>query len=315
MDRFKNISVVFECDPPTLERAAALAQDNRARLTLVYPVPETSGGWLQTLTRRKAADVARAVRQEHEERLKEAAEYLRSMGLRVGTRLMVGEPSLEIIHDVIEYDRDLVILTAEGAGGLKKWFFGTVSARLIRKCPAPILAMKPGRRTRFQRILAAIDPHCDGGPRDSLNHLILELAASLSERDDAHLHVVHAWSLVGESILRGQSGLPAREVNRLVRVEGEKKRRSVEEFICACIEEPHRLHLVKGDPAGAICSLVKKLKIDLLVMGTVCRTGIPGIIIGNTAENVLNCVDCSVLTVKPEGFVSPVAAQVTSRPA
>jgi nucleotide-binding universal stress UspA family protein len=42
-------------------------------------------------------------------------------------------------------------------------------------------------------------------------------------------------------------------------------------------------------------------------MGTVCRTGIPGLIIGNTAERVLDVVDCSVLTVKPEGFVSPVA--------
>jgi universal stress protein E len=313
MDRFKNISLVFECDPPTLERAAALAQDNRARLTLVYPVPETSGGWLQSLTRRKAADVARAIRQEHEDHLKEAAEYLRSMGVRVGTRLMVGEPSLEIIRDVIENERDLVVMTAEGAGGLKKWLFGTVSARLMRKCPAPILAMKPGRRKRFQRILAAIDPTPCGSPRDTLNGLILELAASLSERDDAHLHVVHAWTLVGESILRGQSGLPAREVNRLVRVEGEKQRRRVEELICACIDEPHRLHLIKGDPAGAICSLVKKLKIDLLVMGTVCRTGIPGIIVGNTAENVLNSVDCSVLTVKPEGFVSPAAALVASR--
>jgi nucleotide-binding universal stress UspA family protein len=46
--------------------------------------------------------------------------------------------------------------------------------------------------------------------------------------------------------------------------------------------------------------------IDLLVMGTVCRTGISGFLIGNTAEEVLNQIDCSVLTVKPEGFVTPV---------
>ena len=44
----------------------------------------------------------------------------------------------------------------------------------------------------------------------------------------------------------------------------------------------------------------------LLVMGTLCRTGIPGFFIGNTAETILNQVDCSVLTVKPKGFVSPV---------
>jgi nucleotide-binding universal stress UspA family protein len=72
----------------------------------------------------------------------------------------------------------------------------------------------------------------------------------------------------------------------------------------------HRLHLVKGEPSDAIVYLVRKLRIDLLVMGTVCRTGIPGFIIGNTAERVLDTVDCSVLTVKPEGFVSPVAALI-----
>ncbi len=47
-------------------------------------------------------------------------------------------------------------------------------------------------------------------------------------------------------------------------------------------------------------------RIDLLVMGTVCRTGVPGFLIGNTAESVLQQVDCSVLAVKPEGFVTPV---------
>jgi len=41
-------------------------------------------------------------------------------------------------------------------------------------------------------------------------------------------------------------------------------------------------------------------------MGTVARTGIQGFIMGNTAENILNQLDCSVLAVKPPGFVTPV---------
>ena len=43
-------------------------------------------------------------------------------------------------------------------------------------------------------------------------------------------------------------------------------------------------------------------------MGTVGRTGIPGFFIGNTAEGILTQVNCSVLTVKPVGFESPVKA-------
>jgi nucleotide-binding universal stress UspA family protein len=50
---------------------------------------------------------------------------------------------------------------------------------------------------------------------------------------------------------------------------------------------------------------------DLIIMGTIGRTGIPGLLIGNTAETVLGQVDCSVLTVKPEGFDTPVRLEQT----
>jgi len=46
--------------------------------------------------------------------------------------------------------------------------------------------------------------------------------------------------------------------------------------------------------------------VDLIVMGTLSRTGIPGYFIGNTSESILSQVNCSVLTMKPPGFVSPV---------
>jgi nucleotide-binding universal stress UspA family protein len=44
-------------------------------------------------------------------------------------------------------------------------------------------------------------------------------------------------------------------------------------------------------------------------MGTVCRTGIAGFFIGNTAEKVLQEIDCSVLAIKPEGFETPVTLE------
>jgi len=71
----------------------------------------------------------------------------------------------------------------------------------------------------------------------------------------------------------------------------------------------HR-HLPRSmDVPEAIIKLAKNNAIELLVMGTVCRTGLAGLIIGNTAEKVLSEVNCSVLTVKPEGFVTPVTLE------
>ncbi len=55
-----------------------------------------------------------------------------------------------------------------------------------------------------------------------------------------------------------------------------------------------------GTPFLEIIRQVLRQKHDLVIMGTVCRTGVAGFFIGNTAENVLQQVDCSVLTVKPE---------------
>jgi len=68
-----------------------------------------------------------------------------------------------------------------------------------------------------------------------------------------------------------------------------------------------KVHLVKGKPSEEIPLMVKKYNVDLIVMGTVARTGIPGFIIGNTAESILARVHCSVLAIKPDGFKSPVA--------
>lgn len=69
------------------------------------------------------------------------------------------------------------------------------------------------------------------------------------------------------------------------------------------------LHLIVVDPDKRMPELVVALGINLRVMDTVCRTGIAGFLIGNIAEEVLNQVDCSMLTRKPEGFVTSVTLE------
>jgi nucleotide-binding universal stress UspA family protein len=311
MKRFKNISLVYECDEPTLQRAATLAKDNRAKLTIVYPIRDLPSGSQQLTVGEKPIDIGKLVLEEYKTRLNEVAKSARSLGVRPATQLLLGNPSIEIIRDVIENRRDLVIMTAEGKGGLKQRLFGSTSTHLMRKCPAPLFIMKPGRRKRFHHILAAIDPEVTGDARDTLNGMILELAMSLSAREDANLHVVHAWTLFGESLLRGRGGMYAADVDRAVREEAGKRRRVVRSLLAKHTVTRCQLHLPKGDAAEVIPRLIGRLGIDVLVMGTVCRAGIPGFIIGNTAERVLDAVDCSVLVVKPEGFVSPVAPLIS----
>ena len=65
---------------------------------------------------------------------------------------------------------------------------------------------------------------------------------------------------------------------------------------------------MNGMPDESIQQIADSRNADLIVMGTLGRTGIPGFFIGNTAERVLSNATCGVLAVKPVGFQSPVLA-------
>ncbi len=312
MRRFKNISLVYECDQPTLERAASLAKENHARLTIVHAIKAFPDSWHHLYVDDKPVDVRKLVLEDQQERLDEIAGSLRSLGVHPKTRVLEGEPFVEIIRDVIENNRDLVIMTVDKRPGWKEVFFGNMLSAMMRNCPCPILALKPTEQKSFQRILVAVDPVLVGDSHDTLNSAILELASSLAKLENAELHIVHAWTLVGESMMRGRMAIAASEVDRAVHREFGKRRSLLEDVLKQHSITTEHIHLPKGEPVHAIIELVHNLEVDLLVMGTVCRTGIPGFIIGNTAEQILGAVECSTLTVKPVGFVSPVTTQAST---
>jgi nucleotide-binding universal stress UspA family protein len=122
--------------------------------------------------------------------------------------------------------------------------------------------------------------------------------------------VIQVWNLANEGWLGGPGGMDEKALRRL-RDETRNDLSGRLEDLMQGIDRDGigtvRTHLKRGDdPAESIVKLARKQKVDLLVMGTVCRTGLSGFLIGNTAEEVLGAMDCSVLTVKPQGFVSPV---------
>ena len=63
--------------------------------------------------------------------------------------------------------------------------------------------------------------------------------------------------------------------------------------------------VARDAPEHVILAAVERRRPDLVVMGTVSREGVSGFLVGNTAERLLHRLDCSLLTVKPRGFVAP----------
>ena len=66
-------------------------------------------------------------------------------------------------------------------------------------------------------------------------------------------------------------------------------------------------HTAHGAPFVQIVQYARDQKIDLIVLGTHGRTGLPHVFLGSVAERVVQHAPCPVLTVRPEGhqFVSP----------
>jgi nucleotide-binding universal stress UspA family protein len=118
---------------------------------------------------------------------------------------------------------------------------------------------------------------------------------------------VHAWSFYGEQLLR--SRVAADEVDQYVanarHTSAEALQRLLRPFGASI--DPSHVHLQRGDASEVIGRMASTLPADVLVMGTVARTGIPGLLMGNTAETVLPSITCDVLVVKPQGFVSPLS--------
>ena len=73
--------------------------------------------------------------------------------------------------------------------------------------------------------------------------------------------------------------------------------------LCAQHEIPtERIHVHQGGTRELLMTLTDQLRADLVIMGAVSRSGLKGLFLGNTAEDVLDRLHCDLLIVKPDGF-------------
>lgn len=298
MRRFKNILVVYGDHvgaDDVLSRAIALAHANGAQLTLADVLSEQYATIAEVAERRK--------------RLCRLVPAIEAEGItEIAVEVFVGTPFLKIIQQVLRAGHDLVITSADGGASLRRLYFGSTATHLMRKCPCPVWIIKPNHPHPYANILACIDPKTNEGSGNELDEKILELATSLAVTNGAKLHIVHAWEVEGEdrdtvksevhdymrdSILQKHEALHRSRVDQLLA-----------NYPLATIR--HHVHMPRATPQRAILDLVETQDIDLIVMGTVSRIGIAGLLIGNAAETFLSVVQCGVFTVKPKGFITPV---------
>jgi nucleotide-binding universal stress UspA family protein len=316
MKRFKNILVVAEQDDgqtrSLIYTAVDLARRNGAVLTVfsvVDAVPE------QRRYRRRGNSRVDLVGLMKEARVAELQAITPQTEVPVHYEVTSGTPYLEIIERVSTYGHDLVLTVPMPP--IRKLGLGSSSTtmHLLRKCPVPVWVHSPLSATA-DALVVAIGPIDEA--TDELNLKLLQLGSSLARSTASELHVVHAWRLEGETMLRSpRLAYSTDEIDEMggeIRLEAESGLHRLLGQIEGAAEMA-KIHIRKGHAGDVIPQIINEINPNAIVMGTVARTGIPGLIIGNTAERVLASVNRSVLAVKPSGFVSPVGALMDWHPA
>ncbi len=218
-------------------------------------------------------------------------------------------PDISIVQRVLRRSHDLLIKAAKTKENEKG--FMAVDMALLRKCPCVLFLHRPKRQVQNIKLAVAIDPDNKNPEEYDLTKNLLKLADSLTHYYEGQLNIISCWDLPLEKFLRSSSWLnmPEEAVEEVILQERNTSYLSLSQLIkkSKIHSQPTIFHL-KGDPTESIPGLVATKQIDVLIMGTVARTGITGFIIGNTAENVLQQIECSLWAMKPKGFISPVKA-------
>jgi nucleotide-binding universal stress UspA family protein len=219
-------------------------------------------------------------------------------------------PATRVIRHVLRRGYDLVIKRAAvGDGGRG---FKAVDMELLRKCPCPLWLSRPvARPWRDMRVSVAIDPESLEPEGRDLSLQLLRVGRQVADTCSGELNVVSCWDFEHEGYLRQNAWFRVSdaEVTTMVLKRQSAHQVALQQVIAdAAVGDRLQVQRMKGPPESMIPQHIVEQDIDLLVMGTVARTGLPGFFIGNTAENVLRELGCSLLAMKPMGFVSPVTA-------
>lgn len=219
------------------------------------------------------------------------------------------KPQVAIIQHVLRHKNDLLIKDAQihesGKG------FKALDMDLLRKCPCPVLLYRDNQHHKEKtfKIAVAIDPETQETAGYDLAVKLATLSDQFTQQFQAELTFVSCWDYEFEHYLQNNAfvHISDEDVAQTVNMMKMNHLNALNQIIdSAKLKSSHQVKHIRGIPETVIPKLIEEEKINLLIMGTVARTGFTGFIIGNTAENMLHKIDCSLLALKPAGFISPI---------
>ncbi len=311
MDFFKNILVgvdlshsenpsVEDLSPPArcaVERAMLLAEQISAELTF-FSASDMNPAKEELL---KASGV-KTLAEKTQLVLEELIAKAEAKGITAKSQLAHGQAWEEIIRHVQQNNTELVIVGTRDTGFASRLLYGSTGIRLLRYCPCPVWVTKPDSNWDDLEILVASD-------FSEVSQDALALGVNAARLTGARLRVLHAIERNTDRRMR-HTGLRDDEIQQYYQSIKEEAEQTIHEQLAQTdyrTIEAGVIVDVKSGPADiVILDTIEEHHIDLLIMGTIARRGLAGMLIGNTAENLLPQLSCAILAIKPRDFQCPV---------
>lgn len=303
MESYQNILVVI--DPTTIEqkalsRACTLAGRTGAKITAFLSIYDFSYEMTTMLSGDEREAMRATVVNDRETWLKDLIEdYNQEITCKV---VWHNRPFEAILQEVKDNDFDVVLKNTHNHPTLQSVIFTPTDWHLIRKCWVPLLLIKEHLWPENGHILAAINVGSEEQEHQSLNNKITEEALNLSKLIKADTHFVNSYPGTPINIAIEIPEFDAGEYNETMKNHHfEVMRAHAKQFNI----DDKFLHVKEGLPEDVIEKVAGEIDAELVILGTVGRTGLSAVLIGNTAEHVIDRLNCDLLALKPDGYRSP----------
>ena len=312
MESYKNILVVI--DPSTdeqkaLKRTIELASRiklnaaNDVKITAFLSIFDFSYEMTTILSSEERDAMRESVIKDKKQWLDGIINLLNAEGLSIESKVIWhNRPFEAIIKEVIDHDFDIVVKGTHQHDKLKSVVFTPTDWHILRKCPSPVLLVKEHSWPKNGNILAALNIGSEEAEHQLLDKKITQTAKQLASLVDANVHLVNSFPGTPVNIAIEIPEFNSSEYNDVMmkhHKDAMKAHAKAYDINNACT------HVEEGLPETIIEQVSQKIDAELVVLGTIGRTGISAALIGNTAEHVIDQLNCDVLALKPDGYISP----------
>ena len=299
--KFERLLVVIDPEhdqQPALQRAAELARKTGAELHLLQVDyhPSLEAGLVDNRLLSRAREAM--LLQRHEE-LSASVAYLSEQGLKVEVDVRWGKRRHEeILSRIAVLQPDILFKSTHPSSALRRLLLSDTSWQLIRRSPIPLWLVHDAQ-WNGQRLCAALDPLHGAEKPAVLDHLLISTSQALQTDLGLQAHYLHAQAPLPRSLMFDAE--VAQEYEDYVTTSAREHQQAFDNLIDQHGIDQAQAHLLEGFAEEVIPRFVRKHNIDLLVMGAIARGHLDNLLIGHTAERVLERVECDLLVIKPDG--------------